>query len=114
MMRIVLVADTAILAPNFASTALNAAQAWIVESLGWFYMLLVGILAIALLLAGGLETLQAAALTTALPPERAVFSIGKQSRKTSGRTLAADIADAANEASASRTAVPAHHWAGVP
>lgn len=43
MMLVVLVAGTAILAPNFASTALNAAQAWIVGSLGWFYMLLVGI-----------------------------------------------------------------------
>lgn len=37
------------------------------RGLGWFYMLLVGILAMALLLAGGLEALQAAALTTALP-----------------------------------------------
>lgn len=43
MVLIAVVAGFAILAPGLASTALNAAQGWIVESLGWFYMLLVGL-----------------------------------------------------------------------
>lgn len=42
MVLIVLVAGFAIITPGAASVALNAAQTWIVESLGWFYMLLVG------------------------------------------------------------------------
>ena len=42
MILIVLVAGFAIVTPDVASAVLSAAQGWIVETLGWFYMLLVG------------------------------------------------------------------------
>lgn len=42
LILIVLVAGLTILAPDTAGTVLNATQGWIVENLGWFYMLLVG------------------------------------------------------------------------
>lgn len=42
MILIVLVAGITIFAPGTTSVMLNAAQAWIVEHLGWFYMFLVG------------------------------------------------------------------------
>ncbi len=39
---IVGVAGFSVIAPDVSNTVLNAIQAWIVETLGWFYMLLVG------------------------------------------------------------------------
>lgn len=42
MILIVVTAGFTIAAPDTASQVLNATQSWIVESLGWFYMLLVG------------------------------------------------------------------------
>lgn len=43
LILIVLVAGITIFAPDFAGTVLNGTQGWIVENLGWFYMLLVGV-----------------------------------------------------------------------
>lgn len=42
MILILMVAGFAVIAPDLADTVLNAAQTWIVGTLGWFYMLLVG------------------------------------------------------------------------